>query len=178
MPSDLEHQVAEAKCPCSDNIDDEMCGYCLEWRVIGRAKGHSGWCKCGSTSLRWPGLSRECPGSIPPAYIQTGEGQIYNLGRITDHEYPKGTVSHCRTINVMKWRTKAWLEECGGGCLGIGRIPDVSLEKVFTLLISYSEYGDRVEIIKVGLEYLVFPKACSSTTMLDAACDALLASIE
>ena len=161
MPSDLETQVAETKCP--------GCPCCQ----LSRTPSTGAIPGCNDTGLRFPSLSRECPGNIPTAYISTGEGHIYNLGYITDHEYPKGTVYHCRSINVMKWRTKEWLAECKGGCLGIGRIPDVTLEKV---LDAAHQEGPTVFLNVMAAIGAWYSGHSEQDNSKDVACAALLAS--
>lgn len=104
--------VAEAKCPCFTQSCCRSC-YLAEQQGL----DHSNGCEnaCQGTGLRWPGLSRECrDGRMTAQQCNCSEEELEKDGGFHIHSGPVHQ-DDCRRCN------------------GSGRIPDVSLEKVFAI---------------------------------------------
>lgn len=132
MPTKLETQAAEAKCPLLvDGVHFQ----------VGLADGTVTECDiCQGTTLRWRTLSRACPISTCP-----------------------GPKTHDALVR----------SPCSV-CNGSGRIPDVTLEKLFdcgVIGVWLAEERGGFEAVAVGAETAVY-----GDTPKDAACAALLAS--
>ena len=154
MSTELETRVAEARCPCGGmSSPSQIAKVHLD--------GSIEWC----SGLRWPTLSRVCPGGSHEHFGVMGDYSHYH--------------TQCRLLSRSEEQRERWgadyLAKCAGGCHGSGHIPDVTLEKVFPFIEGIWRDGGGWAVCIAG--HIHYIEDWTGEHPLEATCAALLASV-